>query len=550
MSNHTRRSFLAATGVGAGVAVGLTGGVGSTGTMSTGSFDGTVTDASVVIDASSPDEEALELLLDGDTARIDGTVSGDGTWESTGTSWPGIEPDEEPDIGELDIDIEVVGTVDGILDRQDGVMTADLQLDVIVELCAFGSCNEFVVEIDGENLTTEDSNEMSGSSQGLDTTSGSVRLVDNELTIPSTGESAIDDVFDIPSQTEGRNWLELEMDLELPHPNVGSLSGTVTDTDETPLPDITLSFAEVESETSVGTTTTDGDGAYAVELPAELLEVSVEEEGYYEESTTISLDPGESAELDFVIEEIPTATVTGTVTDRGDPIAGATVEAVDTVSDSLVERHTTDDSGEYAVTIEAHRIHEVTATADGYDSKRTLVSLDNGEVGTEDIDLGDIPDPGQVVGVVSDEHSLVGGATVEILETETGGVLATTTSAVDGSYSIEVQPGEYDIRFTHDGYPATVERVTVLEDELQELDAELVTLPPIVGDTPPRDPDGDGLYEDIDGDGTVDIFDVQALFTNLQSDAVQEYAEFYNFAGDDDEEVTIFDVQALFVRLP
>lgn len=73
----------------------------------------------------------------------------------------------------------------------------------------------------------------------------------------------------------------------------------------------------------------------------------------------------------------------------------------------------------------------------------------------------------------------------------------------------------------------------------------------IVGNgNPAQDLDGDGLYEDIDGDGETDVFDVQALYNNLDSDAVQNNPEAFNFAGDENpDEVTIFDVQALFQAL-
>lgn len=92
---------------------------------------------------------------------------------------------------------------------------------------------------------------------------------------------------------------------------------------------------------------------------------------------------------------------------------------------------------------------------------------------------------------------------------------------------------------THDGMrEATTRAVPVRAD-----------LPPVVGEDPPRDLTGDGLYEDIDGDGVFDIFDVQVLFGNLDTPALQDHAEYYNFAGQDSEAVGIFDVQALFARL-
>ena len=68
-------------------------------------------------------------------------------------------------------------------------------------------------------------------------------------------------------------------------------------------------------------------------------------------------------------------------------------------------------------------------------------------------------------------------------------------------------------------------------------------------DNPPTDINGDGLYEDINGDGKFDISDVQALFDDLDSDAVQNYPVAFNFAGANPDRVTIFDVQALFTRL-
>jgi subtilase family serine protease len=67
---------------------------------------------------------------------------------------------------------------------------------------------------------------------------------------------------------------------------------------------------------------------------------------------------------------------------------------------------------------------------------------------------------------------------------------------------------------------------------------------PVVDGAPPKDLNGDGLYRDIDGSGTFDIFDVQALFVNLDNPAVQNNAWAFKFDGD--SEVSIIDVQMLF----
>jgi hypothetical protein len=73
------------------------------------------------------------------------------------------------------------------------------------------------------------------------------------------------------------------------------------------------------------------------------------------------------------------------------------------------------------------------------------------------------------------------------------------------------------------------------------------SLPALPGrDNPPEDSDGDGLHEDVRGDGSVTIMDVQTLFMNLDTPAVQDNSEVFNFQGATPGEVGILDVQALY----
>jgi PKD repeat protein len=60
------------------------------------------------------------------------------------------------------------------------------------------------------------------------------------------------------------------------------------------------------------------------------------------------------------------------------------------------------------------------------------------------------------------------------------------------------------------------------------------------------DPDNDGVYEDINGDGSADVLDVQSLFGNLDSEAVTQNPAF-DMNGDGS--VDILDVQALFSQI-
>jgi len=78
-------------------------------------------------------------------------------------------------------------------------------------------------------------------------------------------------------------------------------------------------------------------------------------------------------------------------------------------------------------------------------------------------------------------------------------------------------------------------------DAATESTTELRRPSALVDDALPRDLDGDGRYEDINGDGEFTIQDVQLFFQNNP--------RFYNFNDSDPADVTIGDVQALFLDL-
>ncbi|PSP43208.1 hypothetical protein BRC66_00035, partial [Halobacteriales archaeon QH_2_66_30] len=71
--------------------------------------------------------------------------------------------------------------------------------------------------------------------------------------------------------------------------------------------------------------------------------------------------------------------------------------------------------------------------------------------------------------------------------------------------------------------------------------------PPVVGGEPPRDLTGDGVYEDIDGNGEFTVGDVQQFFQHRDSEAVRDNAEFFDLTGDG--QVSVGDVQRLFMEL-
>jgi len=107
-----------------------------------------------------------------------------------------------------------------------------------------------------------------------------------------------------------------------------------------------------------------------------------------------------------------------------------------------------------------------------------------------------------------------------------------------------------------DSETALTFEVTVDDGQATDTDTTTVTVtdsgadgpPPLPGqDDPPQDLDDDGLYEDVNGDGSFTIADVQIFFQNRGSDAVQNDPEAFNFDENEPPGVTIGDVQVLFI---
>jgi hypothetical protein len=132
---------------------------------------------------------------------------------------------------------------------------------------------------------------------------------------------------------------------------------------------------------------------------------------------------------------------------------------------------------------------------------------------------GDVSDT-QTVQV--DAGALGTDATTVSLAGEASTTVTLTLSTADddyGTYTVTVESANNDA--------TTSARVTL----------------PTLGQNPPRDPGDDGQYEDIDGDGRVNIFDVQALFNRLGDSSVQDHPQAFSFSpASPSTEVTILDV--------
>jgi hypothetical protein len=148
-------------------------------------------------------------------------------------------------------------------------------------------------------------------------------------------------------------------------------------------------------------------------------------------------------------------TVQGVIRDAGSgaAIAGATVTVLDGAT--VLGTAFTDAGGNYSLNVQAGSGYTVRVSSAGHDTQsQNGVAVAANATTTLNLDLQPASAAtGTIQGVVRNFVSLAGiaGATIEILSG--GTVIATTTSAADGSYEVDVDAGDdYVVRITSAGY--------------------------------------------------------------------------------------------------
>lgn len=87
---------------------------------------------------------------------------------------------------------------------------------------------------------------------------------------------------------------------------------------------------------------------------------------------------------------------------------------------------------------------------------------------------------------------------------------------------------------------------TIIEQDSDDEDEDVDDVLEPIGDAdaPPQDLTGDGLYEDINGDGELTEADTQLFYDYLDDPTIQENPERFDFNGDGEDEIDLLDVQA------
>ncbi|QLC35168.1 5'-nucleotidase C-terminal domain-containing protein (plasmid) [Halarchaeum sp. CBA1220] len=192
----------------------------------------------------------------------------------------------------------------------------------------------------------------------------------------------------------------------------------------------------------------------------------------------------------------------------------------DTASVDVRATNATDGVGAYELTV---------SVGDGAVAEITDVEAAS-SAGLAEVDIGPANESAHVEVALA---SVDGDGPATLASVELGGV------SLGGTTTLEVTPdaGPYDANGTaYDVTGIENARVTVTPGDLTGNGLAMA------------DPDGDGRYQDVNGDGSADVVDAQALFASRDDATVHASAPAFDF--NDDGRVTVGDVQALFASAP
>jgi PKD repeat protein len=225
------------------------------------------------------------------------------------------------------------------------------------------------------------------------------------------------------------------------------------------------------------------------------------------------------------------------------PIVEVTVEGV-AAGETRIELGPRADNDDILVFDENGNPYDVT----GSDGAAVTVSDGDGDGTTPTLEVTELTPVdttvtrGQTVAVTATVTNVGSQATTERVALRAGGqtlsareVQLTAGESRSVTFDLDTTPldyGEYDHAVVAGSGSAT---------------GTLVVAPPTIADAPPTDLDGDGLYEDINGNGRLDYDDIVQLFESIGRNAVGANAELYDFNGNG--RIDFNDIVALFKLL-
>ncbi|MDS0279521.1 malectin domain-containing carbohydrate-binding protein [Halomicroarcula sp. S1AR25-4] len=275
-------------------------------------------------------------------------------------------------------------------------------------------------------------------------------------------------------------------------------------------PSETMAFSIDNDPTSISSTTLGSQAAGPVsglELSGGTVSVGAESTGMHE--ATLVGDGSAGGSQATVLND----------TDESPPSIG--VDNVSLSATTLSDRHTA------ATVFDANQTVSISGAPANADV--TLLRIEG------ELNLSNVPDPYEI-----EDYEANKAVDVQYYSTTTD---STGTATVDVTLTNSTAEGgqNYFVAYVEEpnGDTGPTSDYVILQ---------LADGPGPIGDfeNAPTDPDGDGKYEDVNGDGSVNVGDAQALFANSDDPVVQDNVEAFDF--NEDGSVNVGDAQALFAN--
>jgi PGF-pre-PGF domain-containing protein/PGF-CTERM protein len=179
----------------------------------------------------------------------------------------------------------------------------------------------------------------------------------------------------------------------------------------------------------------------------------------------------------YALREPQPGTVTGTVTNAsGSGLSGISV-AVEDQNRNIVNQTTTDASGDYSLEVSAGTYAVIANdTSDEHEDAFEVISVSEGGTLQEDLTMQEAPGIGTIQGTVvnaSNTSETIGAASIKVADSEFAN-FNDTTSASDGTFSMQVPAGTYRLRASQGNFaPDRISNIEVTENDTTQVTVEL-----------------------------------------------------------------------------
>jgi len=279
------------------------------------------------------------------------------------------------------------------------------------------------------------------------------------------------DEFETDIEVTGDNTTTVDIDLSARE--TGTLSGLVTGPDG-PVDNATVTVRANETEELVQRVTTGADGGYETTLETGEYTARVDEIGFGVTQEEFTVATGETTAVDVSLDAVGTGTVSGTVTGGGENLSGIEITALNNATGVTITTTTTGPDGGYELTLETG---DVSLQADSplFAASSTAQLVQANGTHTVDFDL-EPRQTGSIQGTVTAGGAPVEGVTVSVQDPATESEQSTDVTGPDGSYTVDLGVGSYQVAVDELLYEEFSETVNVTAGESTALDIGLERL--------------------------------------------------------------------------